>query len=427
VDKHLLHAVQLLKDFGKPDLNPQDAFYGQLYRELSRPELLHWAVLFHDVGKGFEAKDHSEHGAEIVFKVFQRMDFADSDIEAISFLVREHLLLTKTATQRDLNDEKVVLQCARKFRNIEQLKMLYLLTVADSKATGPKAWNDWIAALLKELFFKVFHILESGELATPKAVDIVEKKRKKIFLESLSMSQEEIEWLFEQMSPRYLLDTPVKDILRHIELYQRLGKSPLVLQAQTVPGTDYRTVSVCAKDQPGLFSKISGVLTLNNLDILDAQIYTWRNHIALDIFKVKAPPDTLFEDEAWARVKKDLYSALNGDLALDTVLDEKLRAYQAAAKSTASRPDKIVVDNSGSDFFTIIEVYTYDFPGLLYRITDALFRCNLDVWVAKIATKVDQVLDVFYVRDLDGQKITNPELVATIRKTIGQVLSTNRT
>ena len=439
VDKHLLQAVRILKDFGKPDLTAQDSFYGQLFKELtcpacpacparsrgehSRGELLFWAVLLHDVGKGREGKDHSEQGAEIVSKVFQRLNFSVNDIETISFLVREHLLLTQAATQRDLNDEKVVVQCARKFRSIEELKMLYLLTVADAKATGPKAWNDWIAALLNELFFKIYHILESGELATPKAVDMVEEKRNKIFQESLSMHQEDLELLFDQMSPRYLLYTPAKDILRHIELYQRLGKAPFVLEARTLPGTNYRTVAVCAKDRPGLFSKISGVFTLNNLDILDAQIYTWRNRIALDIFMVKAPPDTLFEDEAWAKVRKDLYAALNGDLALDTVLDEKLGAYQAAVKSTASRPDKIVVDNSGSDFFTIIEVYTYDFPGLLYRITDALFRCNLDVWVAKIATKVDQVLDVFYVRDLDGQKVDNPELVTAIKETIRRAIA----
>ena len=423
VDKHLLHAVRLLKDFGKPDLNPQEAFYGQLFSEVSRPELLHWGVLLHDVGKGSEGKDHSKHGAAMVRNVFQRMNFADSDIETTSFLVREHLLLTKTATQRDLNDEKAVIQCASKFRNTEELKMLYLLTVADSKATGPKAWNDWIAALLKELFFKVYHILKKGELATAAAVDIFEKKRKEIFQESLSMPLEDLESLFEQMSPRYLLYTPVKEILRHIELYQRLGAAPLVLEAQIVSGTDYRTVTVCAQDRPGLFSKISGVFTLNNLDILDAQIYTWRNRIALDIFKVKAPPDNLFEDEAWARVRKNLHSALSGDLALDLVLDEKLRAYQSAFKTTASRPDKIIVDNSGSDFFTIIEVYTYDFPGLLYRITDALFRCNLDVWVAKIATKVDQVLDIFYVRDLDGQKVTDLQQVNAIKAAISQVLT----
>ncbi|MEJ2429010.1 MAG: [protein-PII] uridylyltransferase [Deltaproteobacteria bacterium] len=424
VDKHLLHAVQLLKEFGKPDLNPQDAFCAQLFREVSRPELLHWAVLLHDVGKGTEGKDHSTLGAEIVQQVFPRMNFAANDVDTISFLVSEHLLLTKTATQRDLNDEKAVIQCASKFRNTEELKMLYLLTVADSKATGPKAWNDWIASLLKELFFKVYHILKKGELATPAALDIFEKKRKEILQESLFKPLEDLESLFEQMSPRYLLYTPVKDILRHIELYQRLGSAPVVLETQIPPGTEYRTVTVCAHDRPGLFSKISGVFTLNSLDILDAQIYTWRNRIALDIFKVKAPPDTLFEDEAWTKVRKNLHSALSGELDLGLVLDEKLLTYQSAAvKSTASRPDKIMVDNNGSDFFTIIEVYTYDFPGLLYRITDALFRCNLDVWVAKIATKVDQVLDIFYVRDLDGQKVTDPQQVEAIKATISQVLT----
>lgn len=425
VDKHLLHALQILKNFGKPKHTAQDSFYGKLFRELARPELLHWAVLLHDVGKGREGGDHSQNGAEIVYKVFERMNFADGDVETISFLVREHLLLIKTATQRDLHDEKVVVQCAGKFRSIEELKMLYLLTVADSKATGPKAWNDWIAALLNELFFKVFHILERGELATPTAMQIAEKKKRVVFQEPLSMPREELELLFDQMSPRYLLYTPAKDILRHIDLHLRLGQADFVLEAQTLPGTDYRTVAVCAKDRPGLFSKISGAFTLNNLDILDAQIHTWRNRIALDIFKVKAPPDTLFEDEAWARVRKDLYSALNGELNLELVLDEKLRAYQSSGKSTASRPDKIVVDNSGSDFFTIIEVYTYDFPGLLYKITDALFRCNLDVWIAKIATKVDQVVDVFYVRDFDGQKVADSEQVGAIRKRIGRVLTRN--
>ncbi|UCG14471.1 MAG: [protein-PII] uridylyltransferase [Deltaproteobacteria bacterium] len=423
VDKHLLHAVQMLRDFGKPEQTAQDSFCGKLFREVSRPELLLWAVLLHDVGKGRQGRDHSQHGSEIVRKVFQRMNFAPEDIETISFLVREHLLLIKTATQRDLNDEKVVVQCARKFPSIDELKMLYLLTVADSKATGPKAWNDWIAALLTELFFKVLHMLNRGELATPAVVDIVEKKREEILQQPLSISKEEFDLLFDQMSPRYLLYTPAIDILRHVELYQRLGKAPFVLEARTLPGTDYRTVIVCAQDRPGFFSKVSGVFTLNNLDILDAQIYTWRNRIALDVFKVNAPPDALFEDEAWARVRKDLYSALNGDLALDLVLDEKLRAYQSAIKSATSRPDKIVVDNSGSDFFTIIEVYTYDFPGLLYRITDALFRCDLDVWVAKIATKVDQVVDVFYVRNLDGQKVDNPEQVAAIKASIDQVLT----
>jgi [protein-PII] uridylyltransferase len=72
------------------------------------------------------------------------------------------------------------------------------------------------------------------------------------------------------------------------------------------------------------------------------------------------------------------------------------------------------VDNTSSSFFTIIEVFTYDFTGLLYSITDALFRCELNIWVAKIGTKADQVVDVFYVRDVNGQKVDMPQQVAKI-------------
>jgi len=288
-----------------------------------------------------------------------------------------------------MNDEKVVVQCARKLRDIEHLKMLYLLTVADSMATGPKAWSDWTAVLLKDLFVKLYHILERGELATPAATDVVEKKKKEVFQRAVSLPGKALEDLFDQMSPRYLLYTPSKDILRHVDLYQRLGHEPFVLEVRTKPKANYRTVTICTADFPGVFSKMAGVFTLNNLDILSAQMRL----------------------------------ALRGGLALEPALGQKVQAYSSLQTKIPTRPDKIVVDNQTSHFFTIIEIYTHDFPGLLYKITDTLFRCKLDIWVAKIATKVDQVVDVFYVRDFDGQKVDSPEHVAAIKEAIRQILA----
>jgi [protein-PII] uridylyltransferase len=167
------------------------------------------------------------------------------------------------------------------------------------------------------------------------------------------------------------------------------------------------------------------VFTLNNLNILSADIYTWRNRIALDIFRVTAPPDLLHEEDTWTQVRESLRGALKGELDLDVALEEKVRAYQAARNRTGLRPDRIVVDNRASDFFTVIEVYTHDFTGLLYKVTNALFRCGLNIWLAKIATKVDQVVDIFYVRDLEGQKVDSPEQEALINEAIGRVLQTS--
>lgn len=422
VDKHSLLAVRFLKNLTDPQSEEGGALYPQLLEEVSDPELVLWAALLHDVGKGVPEKHHSEQGAEIVRGVFARMGFSSDRIDTISFLVREHLSMVKTATQRDIQDEKLVVQFARKFHQIDDLKMLYLLTVADCMATGPKAWNSWTDVLLRELFFKVHHILRKGELATRTSGEIVEKKREEVFRNVHSMPRQKLEALFENMSPRYLLYTPSKDMVRHVELYQMLGDAPFVIDPGTGPTDDFRTVTVCAKDRPGLFSSIAGVLTLNNLDILKANIYTWRNQIGLDIFTVRAPRDGLREDELWRKLRNDLYAALSGELDLDAALEEKVLSYRVARKAGPRKPDRVVVDNENSGFFTIVEVHTHDFPGLLYKVTNALSRRNLDVLIAKIATDVDQVVDIFYVRDMDGQKVGNEEAVAGIKNAIGLVL-----
>jgi [protein-PII] uridylyltransferase len=423
VDKHSLRTVQTLKGFLNGESEAQDAFYEGLFSEIDRPDLLLWAALLHDTGKAVDVQNHCTQGAQIVRQVFERMGFPEPDIERVSFLVEKHLFLIHMATRRDISDERVVIECAQEFPDAELLKMLYLLTVADSKATGPKAWGEWTDTLLRELFVKILHVIEKGELASQEAADLVEAKKADVFERAVDLPRERLEEVFDQMSPRYLYYTKAKDIIRHIELYDRIGEEAFLLEAQAKSRSKYRMVTLCAKDFPGLFSKIAGVFTLNNLDILSAQIYTWRNHVALDIFRVKAPPDRLHENEVWARVRRNLKSALKGTLALESALGKKVRAYRSLQKKISIQPDRVVIDNEASHFFTVIEVYTHDFPGLLYRVTDALFRCKLDIWVAKIGTKADQVVDVFYVRDFDGQKVVDPREVEAIKETITDVLS----
>ena len=173
-----------------------------------------------------------------------------------------------------------------------------------------------------------------------------------------------------------------------------------------------------AKDRPGLISKIAGVFTLNNIDILDVQVFTWRNNIALDIFEVKPPPDRIMEDEKWEQTAKNLTTALSGDLDLTKALRKKTATLRRTNRRMRRIPHRITVDNTSSSFFTIIEVVTYDFRGLLFNVANALFNCDLNIWVAKIATKADQVVDVFYVWDLNGQKVDSEDKVENIKTAI---------
>lgn len=423
VDRHSLRAVQILKSFGTKDGASNAPLCGALYKELKNRRLLLWAALLHDIGKGAPGERHSKSGAKIVRTSLSKRGFKDKDIETVSFLVEEHLMLFKTATRRDLYDEETAIFCAGKIKDIRHLKMLYLLTAADAMATGPKAWNEWTAALLKDLFFKVMNILEHGELATREAVNGIEEKKKKVLSSAFELhSKQELESLFNFMSPRYLLYTSAEDILEHIKLYQNIGANDFVWRVVQTLDSNSRTVTICAKDRPGLISKIAGTFTLNRLDILNVQVFTWRNNIALDIFEVKPPPDRIFEAKIWERAAKQLRSALADELDLTAALSENMNVYGSGKLRAGHRPHKIVLDNNSSSFFTIVEVFTYDFPGLLYGITDALFRCRLDVWVAKISTKVDQVVDVFYVRDFDGQKVDSPDQVAAVKAAIEDVL-----
>lgn len=422
VDLHSLRTVQALKQMGYED-PPPDGFARRLFDDLKHPKLLLWAALLHDIGKGQSGGNHAPKGAALTAAILAAKGYRPEEIETAAFLVREHLLLVNTALRRDINDEETAIACARIIGDAGRLEMLYLLTMADSQATGPKAWNSWTAALVKDLFFKILNTLEKGELASREAATLMALKQEAV--RSMSHDPEErpiLDELARMMSPRYLLNVPVTQVQRHVHLYRRLGTNPFAWEIQPEADSNTRLVTICAHDRPGLFSKIAGVFTLNNIDILDAQVFTWRNNVALDLLKVTPPPDILFEEDKWGQAERHLQEALAGRLDLATRVRKRKSPFRPQRSPAMGRPARIEINNRASSFFTIIEVFATDYPGLLFNITDALFRCHLDIWVAKIATHVDQVVDVFYVRDLEGQKVDNPEQLEMITDAIGTAL-----
>lgn len=427
VDKHSLRVVQTIKKFGADKDSKGDSLFFKLYTELKNPRLLLWAALLHDIGKGQIEGGHSQRGAKIARVILNRIGYKQKHIETIVFLIEEHLFLIETATRRDIYDEETAIFCGRRVKDLEQLKMLYLLTVADSISTGPKAWNEWTASLLRTFFLKTISVLEHGELATSETVKIITRKKKELLETSgTDEGREKLGELYNVMSPRYRLYMPTEDILEHVRLYRSMGNSEFVWKIRNTGEYTTRTVTICAQDRPGLFSRIAGIFTVHDLNILDVQVHTWRNNIAIDVFKVKAPLDKIFEHLKWEKVRKDLDQTLSGNLELVKNLyakiDKNRSEMYAGSSGLRSRPNRIVIDNDSSSFFTIIEVFTYDFKGLLFGITDALFKCGLDILIAKIATKADQVVDVFYVKDFDGLKIDAPEQVEVIKKAIKAML-----
>jgi [protein-PII] uridylyltransferase len=426
VDRHLLRTVRTIKEFGTPDDPSGDSLCGELYTELSDRRPLLWAALLHDVGKHRPGADHARCGAETARRILRERGYAETMVDMVAFLVGEHPFLGHMATRRDIEDEETLLACARRVGTPERLRMLYLLTVGDRIATGPKAWTEWTAILLRDLFLKTLRRMERGDLdrrdvvaATERKIDEVLNGRRTDADSRAAMAE-----LFQLMSPRYLVHTPAPEIRRHIDLFQRLRDQDFVWDIEPDAETDTRTVTLCTRNVPGAFSRIAGVLALNRVEVLDAQVHAWRNNIALFVLRVAPPPDPLFEEERWGRAGRELQTALSGKLNISRAMAERMAEEAGGDAPPARRREtRVNVDNASSRLFSIVEVFTADAPGLLFRLTDALHRCRLDIWSAQIATTADQVVDVFYVRDFDGRKLDAPGQVEWLRASLLTALS----
>ncbi|MCJ7594670.1 MAG: [protein-PII] uridylyltransferase [Desulfobacterales bacterium] len=424
VGRHALQTLANIKDLPRQ----KDILLLDIFADIYNPEPLFLSCLFHDIGK--VGPNHARKGALLARGILRRFSYDTQATEDVLFLIKHHLLLAETATRRDLDDEKVIVQCARAIGTMERLKMLYLLAWADAQATGPRAWNEWTTKLLQELFLKILHTLDRGELATPDASRKARQTLLRVRRESAGLWEpEELEALLEAMTPRYLLGTRPADIVRHLGMFRGIqeGQSDdpskaFILDAKEDLSAGTWEVTILTKDRPGLFSDIAGVLALNNINILSARIYTWRNGTAVDLFSVTRPVDPIHSEEAWQKVRLDLGKTLEKRPSLAERLEQKATSSMWNRPKRPAKPPEIRVDNESSDFFTVIEAFADDRMGLLYLITRTLFNLGLDIGIAKIATKGNQIADVFYVRDIDGQKVVDAGQIKGIKETLLRAL-----
>lgn len=422
VARHSLRTVKAIKAFGAEDDLSGDPLCADIYKGLKHRKLLLWAALLHDIGKCRDVENHDALGAEMAYEIMLRKGYNLKEASMVKKLVADHLYLVHIATRRDTNAEETALTVAAHVQTSEMLRMLYLLTVADSVATGPMAWSSWKAALLRDFFLKVLNLIEKGELVSTEVLESVAHKQQIIrdFVERQSEPVRDVltKAAFK-LTPRYFVATSESDLISHLDLYQRLADKPFIWDIKPSEDGVDRVVTICAHDQPGLISKIAGALTMGKVNILDVQVYTWHNNIALDIFTVTPPPDLVYEEDKWRNMAKYLEKALTSNWDLAREINKQVKR-DSAVPEALRQPVQVHIDNDSSSFFSVVEIFAYDYSGLLFNITDELYRQNLNIWVAKIATRSDQVVDVFYVRDADQQKITDPSTLVRLESAIYQ-------
>jgi len=423
VDLHSLKTLETIHHMAGGVYGDRWPLFKQVYDELKNPEWLFLVALLHDIGKGYRG-EHSARGAEILPRILKRLGVDDNALSAIPFLVQHHLLLANVSQRRDLNDEKTAVQVAQIVEDLETLKLLFLLTVADSLATGPMASSDWKIMLLIELFFKVRRILQSGTLVSPDATRTVEEKKAALSRALVgAFSGTDIADLMDQVSPRYFLNVPLEDMVEHFRMALDMEDQKLSWTLKKVKHAPVTRVTLCTWDRPGLFSKMVGVFSLHNINVLSGNIFTLKNGLAFDLYDVTNPLDPLREEEMWSRVLQDARQAIEGKLPLDELINRKAQMSTFDEVLSPYHPvERMRVDNEGSDFFTILEVGGGIRTGLLYELAKKIFALGLDIRFAKVNSDKEKMTGVFYVRDASGQKIYEDSILEEVRREILGVL-----
>lgn len=390
------------------------------YAQIRRKDLLHLALLLHDVGKG-RGGDHAGAGATIAAAVGRRLGLGEHDARLLVFLVREHLMMEQVALRRDLSDDKVLLRFARTVANPETLRMLYVITYADIAGVGPGSWTQWKEELLTVLYVRAMDELAGGHEVAAPAERLAAIRSEVLGKLRGRLPDAWLEGQWEVVNERYALATPPGTIARHLEWLSELRAGDVLVKVENDAETGTVRYTVLTHDgiTPGLFSKIAGVLAAKGLQILSAQVDTRKNGTVVDAFDVvdtfhAGPPPAERQQEVAGAIR----DALLGRVTVEDLVAQHRRFQPSVSRATPLDPTKVEIDNESSDAFTVVDVFAQDRQGLLYVIARGLWDLGLSVHSSKVATRLDQALDVFYVTDLEGRQVTDPERIEEIRRTL---------
>jgi [protein-PII] uridylyltransferase len=408
VDGHLLRTMAgvdaLLDD---PTSDPVAA---ELATELADPEAVALGALLHDIGKVGRG-EHVPVGADVGREQVRTMGLEDHAAELVVFMVAEHLVLSDTATRRDLTDENLILDVAATVGTLERLASLYVLAVADAAATGPAAWTPWRRALVHELVTKVRHVLERGTMGAELAASLTERIGAVRALLAAEPEREVDDFVL-RMPRGYFLSVEPERAASHFRTIAPYLTSDAVRTA-SAPGSrpDTYELLVVTNDRPALLSAVAGALAVGGISILSAQVFTTSDHVAVDLFDVEGVFEAEITEARWRAFRTTLRRVIEGAISIDGKVEEMRRHYPPPPVRT---PVTVRVDDDASDFSTVLEIGAPDRMGLLYDITDVLSRAGIDVHLAKVATFDGRVVDAFYVRDELGRKLGDPEQLAAL-------------
>ncbi|WP_244492207.1 [protein-PII] uridylyltransferase [Aureimonas sp. AU12] len=414
VDEHLLRTVAEMSRLERGVSGEELPVSSAIVHTVKDRVALYVALLLHDIAKG-RPEDHSIAGEIIAYELCPRLGLDARETALVAWLVRDHLVLSMTAQQRDLTDRKTIRDFAERVQTLDRLKLLMIVTVCDIRAVGPGVWNGWKGQLIRTLYAETELVLTGGFSETSR-LERTAFARRQLAAHLGAWPERERTAAVDGHYQNYVLTVPLEEQVRHAEFVRDAGLEgrSFATTARTDRFRGITEITVLAPDHPRLLSLIAGGCAAAGANIADAQIFTMTDGRALDIVTINRE-FTQDDDEMRRadRIARNIEALMNGKEAMPAMLAR--RRSPRVSPSFAFRP-RIELDNSLSNQLTVIEVEGLDRPGLLADLTGAISDLNLDIRSAHISTYGEKVVDVFYVTDLLNMKIVGEGRSERIRR-----------
>ena len=426
VDEHTVFAMGILNGIETGRLAEIAPVASLAIHEINLRDELYVALLLHDIAKG-RGGDHSILGAEVALDVCPSLGMNEAATETVSWLVRHHLLMSETAFRYDLNDPTTIERFAAEVQSPERLNLLLVLTVADIRAVGPNVWNGWKAQLMRDLYTRTMAVLRGS---TPDhELGYIAAENKATLTDHLKATwkEERIEQHLDLFYPAYWTSFDADGYARHAQLCRDHYLSGDLLTVGMTPDLKRNATEliIITADDAGLFSRIAGGVAAMGAYIVDARITTRKDGLTLDVLWIQNEDKKAITDPAELNaIRNGLHDALTGMLDIEEATERRLLQTPSRIRRIEA-PARVFVSNKASNTHTVVEINGKDAPGLLYQVTARMAEMGLQIQTASVSTYGDRVVDVFYVKDGFGLKISSEtrreklqqELLDVLKKT----------
>jgi [protein-PII] uridylyltransferase len=399
-DEHTLRVVD-----NAESLSNASSVFGEIYRSLIRKDVLYLACLFHDIAKPQRIGDHEIVGVDVATKVLQRLHYTDA-VKNVAFLIRHHLMMEQVAFRRNLNDPQTSIDFAARFETPDQLNFLFVLTYADLSAVNKNVWTQWKEMLLTDLYRKTYEVLTRRHSSEELMLQAQREKERQLAALLPALSEHIPEGVVRKHldgieSAEYLGVFDTAEISDHIRTIESNEPVSTLFRHRG----EFTEVTLLARDAPYALSHCCAVLTANDANIFDAHIFTRNDGIIIDKFRVVNFVDSsVLTDQQSSHIQSDMRDVFLGTIDVQHLLARHRLKWKRRVH-TLNPNIRFDVEFEDHPRFTIIDVYAADKIGFLHKITETISNLGLDISFAKIATRVDGIVDSFYVLDRFGKRI----------------------